>query len=193
MSVENHKPLIWINSFKEEAVRDTLKQIDKIESDYPASQPIVVHIDSYGGAVHGLATLYDRIKNLNRVVVTYTSSKAMSAGAILLASAGTPGYRYASPQADIMIHEIQAAAFGDIKDIENNVKYLRAINKKWMHILAKSMGLKGASDIRRLIKEKVIGHEIYLSANQAKKLNIIDEICSIKMVPFYGWDVVVNK
>lgn len=189
MSIFEHKPQVTIHSFNENAVKEFNKQMDEIESKYGPEQPIIVHIDSYGGAVHGLSVMYDRLMGMQNTIVTYTSSKAMSAGAMLLSAAGTPGARFASPEASIMVHEISAGAFGDIKDIEDQAKYIRTINQKWMTILAKSMGLKSHKDIRKLISKQAIGQDVHLTAHQAKSLGLIDEVASIKLQPFYGWEV----
>ena len=176
MSLAENKPIIVVNSFDVDAVKQYLSDLDKIDSKYPSTQPILVNINSPGGSVDGLSMLYDRLVSAPNPIITYTSGIAMSAGAILLSAAGDPGYRIASPEASIMVHEIQAINLGDIKEMEDRHKYLRMINTKWMGVLAKSMGLNSASDIRKMIKEKAIGMNVFLSAKQAKDLNIVDEI-----------------
>lgn len=189
MLISEDKPHVTINSFTEKSVSEVLSQLDKLEARYGLDQPILVQIDSYGGSVHGLSVLYDRLKGMQHPIITYTSSKAMSAGAILLSSAASPGLRFASPEASILVHEIQSGALGDIKDIEDQVNYLRILNEKWMSILAKSMGLENHKDIRKLIKKHTIGQDVHLTAHQAKKLGLIDDVVSIKLVPFYGWQL----
>lgn len=187
------KPQIFVTEFDADSIKKLMEDLCAIESQYAPHQPILVHIDSYGGAVHGLSVLYNKLKSLPNPIITYTSSKAMSAGAILLSTVASPGNRLASPEADIMIHEIQSADWGDIKDLEDGMRYTKRMNTKWMGILAKSMGLKSASEIRQLIKQKAIGHNVYLSAQQAKKIGIIDDIANIKMTPYHGWDFIRLK
>jgi len=187
------KPKVVVSRFSEGAVAKTIQTLETIEIYYPPSQPILVQIDSYGGAADGLAMLYDKLKSMHNPIMTYTSSKAMSAGAILLSAVGSKGMRLASPEATIMIHEIQSGALGDIKDLEDQMSLNKAVNDRWMKILAKSMGLKGASDIRALIKKKAIGHDVYLTAHQAMQLGIIDLVAGIQMVPFHGWNFTALK
>lgn len=193
MDETQKKPKVIVTHFSEKAVGEVIKDLENIEHLYNPNQPILVQIDSYGGPVDGLSMLYDKLKSMDNPIMTYTSSKAMSAGAILLATAATKHMRMASPEAVIMIHEIQSGAGGDIKDIEDQMVLNKIINDRWMKILAKSMGLKNASDIRALIKKKAIGHDIYLTAQEAYKLNLIDAVGSIKMVPFYGWNFLATK
>lgn len=187
------KPKVVVTRFSEDAVDKVISALEDIENTFPSNQLILVQIDSYGGAVDGLAMLYDKLKSMGNPIMTYTSSKAMSAGAILLATAATKGMRMASPEATIMIHEIQTGALGDIKDVEDQMALSKVMNDRWMKILAKSMGLKSAADIRTLIKKKALGHDVYLTASQAQQLKIIDVIGSIKMTPFYGWNFVALK
>lgn len=187
------KPKITVTSFSESAIAKLIEQLEGLETQYPPDQPILVHIDSYGGEVSGLSMLYDKLKNMHNPIMTYTSSKAMSAGAILLATAGTKGMRVASPEAVLMIHELQAGAFGDIKDLEDQMALSKVMNDRWMKILAKSMGLKGGVDIRSLIKKKAIGHDVYLTPQEALKLKIIDVVGSVKLMPFYGWNFSMIK
>lgn len=190
MEERHHKPKVVVTRFSEDAVSKVIHSLEEIESLYSPNQSILIQIDSYGGAVDGLAMLYDKIKGMSNPIITYTSSKAMSAGAILLATAANKGMRIASPEATIMIHEVQAGTGGDIKDMEDQMALTKMLNDRWMKILAKSMGLKGASDIRALIKKKAIGHDIYLTAHQALQLKIVDAVASIKMTPFHGWNFV---
>lgn len=193
MDDHQKKPKVVVTHFTEKAVAEVVKDLEIIENTYAPNQPVLVQIDSYGGPVDGLSMLYDKLKSMDNPIMTYTSSKAMSAGAILLSTAATKNMRVASPEAVIMIHEIQSGAGGDIKDIEDQMVLNKIINDRWMKILAKSMGLKNAADIRSLIKKKAIGHDIYLTAHQACQLKLIDVVGSFKMIPYHGWNFLVTK
>jgi ATP-dependent protease ClpP protease subunit len=193
MEEQQKKPKVIVTSFNEKAILDVIGSLEVIETSYPHNQPVLVQVDSYGGSADGLAMIYDKLKSMDNPIMTYTSSKAMSAGAILLSTAASPNMRLASPEATIMIHEIQSGAGGDIKDMEDQMILNKVINDRWMKILAKSMGLKSAADIRTLIKKKAIGHDVYLTAQQAMQLKLIDGIGSIRMAPFFGWGFTVIK
>lgn len=183
------KPEVLIMSFNESEVKNYINQIDKISAMFGPHQPIVLNISSYGGNVYGLAMLYEYLSSVDNPIVTYTSSKAMSAGSILLAS-GTPGMRFASKNSTILIHELQSAVYpDDIKNIENSIDNLKRDNEKWMNILARNMKLNSSKDIRKLIQEKSVGHDLILSAHEAKELNIIDEVCYLKLTPTVGYTI----
>jgi ATP-dependent protease ClpP protease subunit len=142
--------------------------------------------------VFGISTIFEYVRTLKNPIITYTNSKAMSAGAILLAVSAERGSRIMSPNATVMIHELQASAFGDIKDIHDVKTYLDKENDKWMGILAKAMGLNNREDIVKLIKNKAKGHDLYLSAKEAKALNIVDHIGYVSFDYKSYWDVNVT-
>jgi len=83
-----------------------------------------------------------------------------------LLSSGSPGLRIASPNSSIMIHEMQAGAMGDIKDIIDTTTMINRENERWMGILAKNMNMSKKS-IRDLIRERSVGQDLYLTANEA--------------------------
>lgn len=101
-------------------------------------QPFVpVIIDSYGGEIYSLLRIIDAIKNCPLPVATIAMGKAMSSGADLLA-AGTPGWRFASPLATIMVHE-SSSHLPDQKltDLENEVAETKRLNSLAFELLDK--------------------------------------------------------
>ena len=181
------RPEIFIGDLGHGASINVLKQIDHIEQTYPTSQPIIVHINSYGGSVHEMGIIYNRLKTMEHPLISYTSSSAMSAGAILLSTIAPKGRRFAAPGSIIMVHEIQAGTFGDIKSMEDRFKNIKQLNKYWMNLLAKSMGLKSQVAIRDLIKEHAIGQDVFLSAEKAKELGLVDEVCLLRPILQSKW------
>ena len=113
---DNIRPEIIVTSFTEKNVAEYIHKLENINLTYEDFQPIIVQIDSYGGNIYGLSQLYEFLISLPNPIITYTTSKAMSAGAIILSAAGTKGMRVASPNSTIMIHELQGGAWGDMKD-----------------------------------------------------------------------------
>lgn len=190
MAAQAVKPELMITAFTDVAVMRYIERLKEITEHFGPNQPIILHISSYGGSVYGLTLLYEFLKTLSNPIVTYTSSKAMSAGAILLAAGGSPGMRFASPNSSIMIHEVQGGLWpDDIKNQEDNMEVLKKDNERWMTILAKSMGLKNAKDIRALIKERSIGHDLSLTAKEALDLKVIDRVCYVRLEQVYGFNI----
>lgn len=74
-------------------------------------------INSPGGSVCDGLAIYDTMQGLPCDVSTFCVGTAASMGAFLLAS-GTKGKRYATPNAEIMIHQVMGGAQGQAVDIE---------------------------------------------------------------------------
>lgn len=184
------KPELVISSFNDKDVRDYIEKLDAIQETFGPEQPIVLHIDSYGGSAYGLINLYEYLVASDAKFITYTTSKAMSAGAFLLAMGAKKGYRYASPNSTILVHEMQGGIpDGDIKDIETNVEAIKSINTKILDIFAKTIGKNNAQDVRDFIKKNSIGNDLNLSAQQAKDLGIVDHVCYLKIIPSLVFNV----
>ena len=78
---------------------------------------IHVYINSPGGHVHSGLAIYDTMRFMKPDVTTTCMGLAASMAAVLLA-AGTPGKRYALPNARVMLHQPLGGAQGQAADIE---------------------------------------------------------------------------
>jgi ATP-dependent Clp protease protease subunit len=185
------KPQVTVVNFDEESASKIISNLEQIVDFYGPAQPILVNIDSNGGEVFGLTAIYEKLKSMVNPIVTYNSSKAISAGAILLSAGGTPGMRIASPNSTTVIHELQTGLWQrDIKDIENDLEHIQSLNERWMGILAKSMGLSSSDQIRDLFS-LAKGRELYLDANGAKEIGLVDDVCYLSMLPPQSiWEIV---
>lgn len=193
-SMQPLKPEILITSFDDKAVIEYIRKLDEIQEQFGPDQTILLNISSFGGSIYGLSMLYEHLRVTRNPIATYTASKAMSAGAILLSAGGNKGMRFASPNSSIMIHEVQGGVWpDDIKNLENNIESLKQDNERWMTILAKSMGLRNGKEIRELIKNRSIGHDLMLTAKQAKDLNLIDRVCYVKLGVVYGYNLHITE
>lgn len=161
---------IWVNKFTEDSARAFVKQLH-----YQARQdpngPIVIYIDSDGGDAYALLTMIAAVEQVPNQIITCALSKALSAGAMLLACGDL---RYASEHATIMIHEISAGAIGHIDDI--NVQHLNIakLNDKLMKLLVKKTKFKGG--VTALKKQLASARDLYLDPEEAIKLGIIDRV-----------------
>lgn len=67
-------------------------------------KPIFLYINSPGGSVTAGMAIYDTMQYIQPEVVTVALGMAASMGQLLL-TAGTPGKRYATPHARILMHQ----------------------------------------------------------------------------------------
>lgn len=133
-----------------------------------------IQIDSCGGNVLALFSILDLIKPPHKKpICCYTSSISASCGIVLL-SAGTPGFRYASPNALLIAHEISSSVEGKKSDILNEMEHMDQMNDKLMDILAHNSN-KPRNFYRKLIKSNN-NADCIITAQKAKEYGLIDHI-----------------
>jgi ATP-dependent Clp protease protease subunit len=119
----------------------------------------------------GLA-VYDTMQHIRCPITTICMGMAMSFGALLLA-AGTKGRRYALPHSRVMIHQpliYGEGISGQVTDIDIETKELLQTKDKLIAILSKHTG----QSLERIRQDTE--RNFYMSAEEAKKYGIIDEI-----------------
>lgn len=134
---------------------------------------IQLYINSPGGSVTAGLAMLDTMNHIKPDVATVCVGMAASAAAIILA-AGTKGKRFTLPNAEVMIHQPWGGAQGQATDIEITAKHILATRERLNKILAKATG-QPLSKI-----EKDVERDYFMSADEAKKYGIIDDILSGK-------------
>lgn len=130
---------------------------------------IKLYINSPGGSVYDGLAIIDTMNYIEPDVQTIGIGLQASMGAMLL-SAGTKGKRYALPNARIMIHQPSSGTEGKITDQEIALKEGIYLKKVLIDMMAKNTG-KSAKEI-----EKDMDRDNWMSAEEAKKYGIIDEV-----------------
>lgn len=140
---------------------------------------IFIYINSPGGIVSSGLAILDTMKYIKPDVVTNCVGQAASMGAILLA-AGAKGKRFALPNARVMIHQPLGGVEGQATDIEIHTKEILRIRETLNKILAENTGQtleKIGADTDR---------NYFMTAEEAKKYGIIDEVISQPPTPKKG-------
>lgn len=130
---------------------------------------IKFYINSPGGSVSAGLAIYDTMQHIKPDVSTICVGMAASMGAVLL-TAGKAGKRFALPNAEIMIHQVMGGAQGQASDIKIHAEHILKIKDKLNGILAEHTG----KDLKTL--EKDADRDYYMSADEAKKYGLIDQI-----------------
>ena len=141
-----------------------------LESENP-NKNISFYINSPGGAVTSAMAMYDTMQYIRPKISTLCLGQACSAGSLLL-TAGSPGMRYALPNARIMIHQPLGGYRGQATDIEIHAKETMVIKKKLHEIYAHHTG----RDIDYIAKS--MERDNFMSPETAKEYGLIDEIIS---------------
>lgn len=127
------------------------------------------YINSPGGSVTAGMAIYDAMQIVRPDVRTYCVGQCASMGAWLLA-AGTPGKRYALPNARIMIHQPLGGATGQATDIEIQANEIISLKDRMTKILAGHTGKKH----QEILDD--IDRDFFLSAEEAKDYGIVDQV-----------------
>jgi len=147
-------------------------QLLHLEHEDP-KKDIMLYINSPGGSVTAAMAIFDTMNHVKPDVQTICVGLAASAGAVLLSS-GTKGKRFALPNAEVMIHQVMGGAEGQASDIEIVAKHILKTKEKLNKLLAKNTG-KTFEQV-----EKDSDRDYYMSAEEAKKYGLIDEIIGNK-------------
>ena len=134
-----------------------------------AHRDIKLYINTPGGSVTAGLAIYDTIQYVECDISTICVGIAASMGAVLLA-AGKKGKRFALPNSEILMHQVAGGISGQASEIEIGARQILKIKDKLNRILAKHTG--------KLLKsvEKDTDRDFYLSAEEAKKYGVIDEV-----------------
>lgn len=145
------------------------------ESENP-DKDIHLYINSPGGSVSAGLSVYDTMQFIRSPVETTCVGQAASMGAFLLA-AGTPGKRFALPNARIMLHQPAGGSRGNATDIEIQAREILLIRDRLNQILANHTGKSPeqvAEDTDR---------DYWMSPDEAKDYGIVDKVQQARQTP----------
>ncbi len=130
---------------------------------------IRLYIHSPGGVIYAGLAIYDTMQAVSCPIETIAVGSAASMATILLA-AGTPGRRYALPNATVLIHQPAGGARGQATDVQIQAEEILRLRKRMNEILAKHTG----QPIERIAADTE--RDFYMDAQQAKAYGLVDEI-----------------
>ena len=131
-------------------------------------------ISTHGGSAADMFSIIDvmeAVKEKTCDIETVGIGKVMSAGVPILA-AGTKGKRKIGKNCRIMLHSVMAGFGGTIFSMENELKEIKWVQDRYIETLAHYSKLT-KNKIKKMLKSQ---RDIYISAEQAVKLGIADEI-----------------
>ena len=168
--------IIFIGSAIDDVVASlAIAQLLFLEAEDP-EKDVYMYINSPGGIVSSGLGIYDTMQYIKPDVATICMGQASSMGALLLA-AGAKGKRSALPHSRIMIHQPLGGAQGMASDIEIQTKEILTIREELNRILSTHTGQK----IEKISTDT--DRNFFMSADEAKKYGIVDEILLKKGVP----------
>lgn len=136
---------------------------------------ITLYINSGGGSVpDGLLSIYDTMQLSEAPIKTVCIGEAYSSAAIILAS-GTKGFRFAYPNARIMIHNVSIDELsGTVEQVQEETKQLKDLNKILIKLISDHTGQSERKVKYDCRKDK------YFTPEQAVSYGLIDGILTNK-------------
>ena len=132
---------------------------------------IQMFINSPGGVIHAGLAIYDTMHMIQAPVSTFAVGVAASMGTILLC-AGTPGMRYALPNATIHLHQPLGGVQGQASDIEIEAKEILRMRDLLNGIL------KRHTKMNDEMITKYTDRNFYMTPEVAVELGVIDSVLS---------------
>jgi len=145
-----------------------IAQLLFLEAEDP-ERDIHLYINSPGGSTTSGLAIYDTLQLIRPDVQTICVGQAASMGAVLLA-AGTPGKRFALPNARILIHQPWGGAQGQASDIAIQAKEILRIKDRLNQILAAHT----KQPLERIVADA--DRDFIMDAQQAKDYGVVDQV-----------------
>lgn len=131
--------IIWLGSeVRDDNANAICAQMLLLAAEDPDSD-IYLYINSPGGSVTAGMAIYDTMQYIKPDVVTVAMGMAASMGQFLLSS-GTPGKRYATPHARILMHQPSGGVGGTASDIRINADFLLQTKRQMAELTAQQTG-----------------------------------------------------
>lgn len=131
--------IIWLGEeVREDNANRICAQMLLLAAEDPESD-IYLYINSPGGSVTAGMAIYDTMQFIKPDVVTVAMGIAASMGQLLL-TAGTPGKRYATPHARILMHQPSGGVGGTAADIRINADLILQMKHELAQINAERTG-----------------------------------------------------
>jgi ATP-dependent Clp protease protease subunit len=130
---------------------------------------IWLYINSPGGSVTAGMAIFDTMQWVPNDVATVAMGMAASMGQFLL-SAGTPGKRYATPHARVMMHQPSGGIGGTASDIKIQAEQLLHIKKQMAELIAQHTG----QTVDQI--EKDSDRDRWFTAQEAREYGFVDNV-----------------
>jgi ATP-dependent Clp protease protease subunit len=128
---------------------------------------IFLYVNSPGGSVTAGFAIYDTMQFVSADVATVALGFAASMGQFLLSS-GTPGKRYALPNASVVMHQPHGGFGGTAADIQTQAKQILHFKKRMAELTAEQTG----KTVEQIIEDG--DRDAWYTAPQAREYGFVE-------------------
>ena len=163
--------IVFLGSEVNDTVANLLiAQLLYLEGEDPGKD-IWLYINSPGGSITAGMAIYDTMQFVRPDVATICMGLGASMGQFLL-TAGTPGKRYALPNAEILMHQPLGGIQGQASDIAIQAERMKYIKRRMAEAIAEHSG----QTVEQI--EKDSERDRWFTAVDAKEYGLIDHVYS---------------
>ena len=161
--------IIWLGSeVRDENANAICAQMMLLAAEDPEAD-ISLYINSPGGSVTAGMAIYDTMQYIKPDVSTVAMGMAASMGQFLLSS-GTPGKRYATPHARILMHQPLGGIGGTATDIKIQAELILHMKKQMAELTAQQTG----KSLEQILQDNDRDH--WFTAEEALEYGFIDKM-----------------
>lgn len=145
-----------------------------LAKDLENNKQIYLFINSSGGYVQDILSIYDTMKILKSPIRTIALGE-VSAESVLLLAAGQKGERYISKNSHIILTKLyhNSGIYGDMKAVKIHMNFMQIKTDSYMNSLSDCLGIK-LKDLN-----KILENDVYLFAEDAIKFGIVDKLVKV--------------
>ena len=161
--------IIWLGSeVKDENANVICAQMLMLAAEDP-KKDIWLYINSPGGSITAGMAIYDTMQLIEPDVATIAVGMAASMGQFLLSS-GTPGKRYITSHARVLMHQPSGGVGGTATDVRINAELIMDMKKTLSELTAKQTG----HTVEEIYRDNEYDH--WFTAKQALEYGFVDKI-----------------
>lgn len=161
--------IIWLGSeVKDENANIICAQMLMLAAQDP-KKDIWLYINSPGGSITAGMAIYDTMQLIEPDVATIAVGMAASMGQFLLSS-GTPGKRYITSHARVLMHQPSGGVGGTATDVRINAELIMDMKKTLSELTAKQTG----HTVEEIYRDNEYDH--WFTAKQALEYGFVDKI-----------------
>jgi ATP-dependent Clp protease protease subunit len=167
--------IVFVNTPIDDALASLVTaQLLFLESEDP-SQDVNLYIASGGGSVTAGFAIHDTMKLIKPEVSTIALGMTGSMATFLLAS-GTPGKRFALPNATIHFHPAGITELGGYApDVEIHVRFLLDLQERANRLMARYTGQPYESIVQDFSRDR------FFTAEEARRYGLVDAVAGAEI------------
>ena len=161
--------IIWLGSeVKDENANIICAQMLMLAAQDP-KKDIWLYINSPGGSITAGMAIYDTMQLIEPDVATIAVGMAASMGQFLLSS-GTPGKRFITSHARVLMHQPSGGVGGTATDVRINAELIMDMKKTLAELTAQQTG----RTVEEIYRDNEYDH--WFTAQQALEYGFVDKI-----------------